>query len=230
LPEATLIAVFLAGLLGGGHCAAMCGGIVTALSAGAPARLGLHLAYNTGRIASYTAAGAIAGGAGALILIKDLLPLQIALYVFANLMLVLLGLYLAGVSSLITQLEPLGRRLWRLISPLTRKLIPADTAPRALAAGGLWGWLPCGLTYSVLTIALVSGSGLRGASLMLAFGLGTLPNLLAAGMVLGRFRRFLAARWLRVTSGALVLGFGLLGLARASQVEEQLRRGILCLI
>jgi sulfite exporter TauE/SafE len=230
LPEATLIAVFLAGLLGGGHCAGMCGGIVTALSAGAPARFSLHLGYNAGRIASYVAAGAIAGAVGALALFQDLLPVQIVLYLIANLMLVLLGLYLAGVSSLVTRLEPIGRRLWRHISPLTRSFLPADTVPRAFAVGGLWGWLPCGLTYGVLAIALVSGSGGRGAALMLAFGLGTLPNLLAAGLLLGRFRRFLQARTLRMTSGALVLGFGLVGLARASQLDEHLRRGILCLI
>jgi sulfite exporter TauE/SafE len=145
-------------------------------------------------------------------------------------MLVLLGLHLAGISSLVTRIEPVGRRLWRHISPLTRSFLPADTMPRAFVVGGLWGWLPCGLTYGVLAIALVSGSGARGAALMLAFGLGTLPNLLAAGLLLGRFRRFLRARTLRLTSGALVLGFGLVGLARASQLGEHLSRGVLCLI
>ena len=48
--------------------------------------------------------------------------------------------------------------------------------------GALWGWLPCGLVYSVLLTALASGSAPRGALIMLAFGLGTLPNLLAIGL------------------------------------------------
>jgi sulfite exporter TauE/SafE len=230
LPEATLVAVFLAGLLGGGHCAGMCGGIVGALSSGGGARVALHLGYNAGRIASYVVAGAIAGSLGGLALIYDVLPLQLALYVCANLLLILLGLYLAGWSSLVTKLEFLGRRLWQRVSPLTRRFLPADTVPRALAIGALWGWLPCGLTYSVLAIALVSGSAKSGASLMLAFGLGTLPNLLAAGWLLGKARRWLQGRALRAVSGALVLGFGIAGLAHAVQLGAQIRRGVLCFI
>ena len=230
MPEATLLAVFLAGLLGGGHCAGMCGGIVSALSAGAGSRLPMHLAYNTGRIASYTLAGAIAGALGGMVLYYDLLPLQLALYVFANLMLILLGLYLAGWSSMVTRLEAVGRRLWRHISPLTRKFLPVNTLPRAFAVGMLWGWLPCGLIYSALAIALVSGSAANGAALMLAFGLGTLPNLLLAGLLLRRARSWFQDRMVRWVSGGLVLGFGIAGLANAAQLGDQIRRGVLCLI
>jgi hypothetical protein len=229
-PETTLLAVFLAGLLGGGHCAGMCGGIVGALSAGAGSRLPLHLAYNAGRIASYTLAGAIAGALGGMVLYYDVLPLQLALYVLANLMLILLGLYLAGWSSLVTRLEAVGRRLWRHISPLTTRFLPVDTAPRAFAVGTLWGWLPCGLTYSVLAIALVSGGAANGAALMLAFGLGTLPNLLLAGLLLRRARSWFQDRMVRWVSGGLVLGFGIAGLANAAQLGDQIRRGVLCLI
>ena len=230
MPEATLLAVFLAGLLGGGHCAGMCGGIVSALSAGAGSRLPLHLAYNAGRIASYTLAGAVAGALGGMVLYYDLLPLQLALYVFANLMLILLGLYLAGWSSMVTRLETVGRRLWRHISPLTRKFLPVNTLPRAFAVGTLWGWLPCGLIYSALAIALVSGSAANGAALMLAFGLGTLPNLLLAGLLLRRARSWFQGRMVRWVSGGLVLGFGIAGLANAAQLGDQIRRGVLCLI
>ena len=230
MPEATLLAVFLAGLLGGGHCAGMCGGIVSALSAGADSRLPLHLAYSAGRIASYTLAGAIAGALGGMVLYYDLLPLQLALYVFANLMLILLGLYLAGWSSMVTRLETVGRRLWRHISPLTRKFLPVNTLPRAYAVGMLWGWLPCGLIYSALAIALVSGSAANGAALMLAFCVGTLPNLLLAGLLLRRARSWFQDRMVRWVSGGLVLGFGIAGLANAAQLGDQIRRGVLCLI
>ena len=229
-PGTTLLAVYLAGLLGGGHCAGMCGGIVGALSAGAGSRLPLHLAYNAGRIASYTLAGSIAGALGGMVLYYDVLPLQLALYVLANLMLILLGLYLAGWSSLVTRLEAAGRRLWRHISPLTTRFLPVDTAPRAFAVGTLWGWLPCGLTYSVLAIALVSGGAANGAALMLAFGLGTLPNLLLAGLLLRRARSWFQDRMVRWVSGGLVLGFGVAGLANAAQLGDQIRRGVLCLI
>ena len=229
MPEATLLAVFLAGLVGGGHCAAMCGGIVGALSAQSRAGFALHLAYNTGRIGSYAAAGAMAGSLGGLLLLGELLSLRIALYVVANVLLVLIGLYLAGGPALITRLDALGRRPWRHISRLTRSVLPADTLPRALGAGAIWGWLPCGLTYSVLAIALVSGSGFRGAGLMAAFGLGTLPNLLAAGLFLSRARPWLRSGPAPRIAGALVLAFGIAGLAQASGLGDQIRRGVLCL-
>ena len=229
MPEATLLAVFLAGLVGGGHCAAMCGGIVGALSAQSRAGFALQIAYNTGRIGSYAAAGAMAGSVGGLLLLGDLLSLRIALYVVANALLVLIGLYLAGGTALITRLEALGRRPWRHISRLTRRVLPVNTLPRALGAGAIWGWLPCGLTYSVLAIALVSGSGFRGAGLMAAFGFGTLPNLLAAGLFFTRAQPWLQGRLARRIAGGLVLGFGVAGLAQASGLGDQIRRGVLCL-
>ncbi len=230
MPESTFAAVFLAGLFGGGHCAAMCGGVIGALSAQGRFAFSLQLAYNFGRIGSYAAAGAAAGALGSLILLKDLLPLQIALYGLANLMLVVLGLYLAGWSAFVTRLEAPGRWLWRWISPLTRRFLPADTVPRALAIGAIWGWLPCGLTYSVLAIALMSSSGANGAVLMAAFGLGTLPNLLAAGMLMQRVRPWFRNRIGRWIAGGLVLGFGVAGLVHATQLGDQLRRGVLCLV
>ena len=76
----------------------------------------------------------------------------------------------------------MGTWLWRRIQPLTRRLLPADTLPRALGLGLLWGWLPCGLVYGILLTALLAGDPLSGAAVMVAFGLGTLPNLLLAGL------------------------------------------------
>ncbi len=231
MPEISLAAVFVVGLLGGGHCAGMCGGIVGALSSQAKgARAGLHLAYSSGRIASYAAAGALAGSVGGLgLLLSDLLPVQLGLYILANVMLLVLGLYLAGLSSLAARFEAPGRRLWARLQPLTRRLLPADTLPRAVGVGLLWGWIPCGLVYGVLATALLSGSVGQGASLMAAFGLGTLPNLLAAGLLVGRAGRVLRAPVFRTVSGALVFGFGAAGLARALELGDQIRRGVLCL-
>ena len=224
-------AVFLTGLLGGVHCAGMCGGIIAALSGQAGGRrLPLHLAYNGGRVLSYALAGALAGAAGSLGLLLDgVLPVQLALYVLANVMLIGLGLYLAGVSSVVAWIERLGMALWRRIQPLTRSLLPADTLPRALGLGLLWGWLPCGLVYAVLTTALLTGDALDGAAIMAAFGLGTLPNLLLAGLALRRVTAATRARPLRVAAGGLVLGFGLYGLANAASLSDHIRAGLICL-
>ena len=230
--DLSLAAVFVVGLLGGGHCAGMCGGIVGALSSqpggGKPS---LHLAYSSGRIASYSVAGAIAGSVGGLgLLFSGMLPVQLGLYVLANAMLLILGLYLAGLSPLAAKFEAAGRNLWRHLQPLTRRLVPADTLPRALAVGALWGWIPCGLVYGVLATALLSGSASRGAMVMLAFGLGTLPNLLLAGLVVRGAGRVLQGRVFRTVCGALVFGFGVTGLARAFELTDKIRAGILCIV
>ena len=230
LGELGLIAVFLVGLLGGGHCAGMCGGIVGALSAqpggGKPL---LHVAYSSGRIASYSLAGAIAGSVGGLgLLYSGALPVQLGLYILANLMLLILGLYLAGFSPLAAGLEAAGQFLWRRIQPWTGRFLPADTVPRALAVGVLWGWIPCGLVYGVLATALLSGSATSGALVMLAFGLGTLPNLLLAGLLARRAAKALQARTFRTVCGALVFGFGISGLAHAFELRDGIRAGLLC--
>lgn len=217
MPDNSLLALFIVGLLGGGHCAGMCGGIVAALSAAsglqAPqgrASVIIHLAYNGGRIASYALAGLLVGAVG--YLAGNLLPVQRGLYLLASLMLVALGLYLLGITRSLAWLENAGQGVWRRIQPTTRRFLPVRGVAQALPLGFLWGWLPCGLVYSALATALASGSAGQGALLMLAFGLGTLPNLLLAGLLLARFRRFAQARVTRVVSGLLVLAYGLYGL------------------
>jgi uncharacterized protein len=232
--EAPLAAAFLIGILGGVHCVGMCGGIVGALTANLPQRprtWSLHLAYGAGRIASYALAGAILGAIGGMGLFFDqVLPVQMLLYVLANLVLVSLGLYLAGLGNLLAGLESLGARLWRHVQPLGARVMPADTAMKALALGALWGWLPCGLVYSLLATALVSGGAGSGAAIMLAFGLGTLPNLLLAGMLFRRLRDLTSAPRVRLAAGVLVAGFGVAGLARAANLGEHIRQGLLCII
>ncbi len=213
MPDTGFIALFLVGLLGGAHCVGMCGGIVGALVMGAPARWSMLLAYNAGRILSYGVAGAIAGALGAASLgLEGQVPARLILYLLANVMLIALGFYLLGVTQALAFTERAGQKLWRLLQPLTRRFLPARTVGQAFPLGLLWGWLPCGLVYSALASALSAGSAQRGALLMLAFGLGTLPNLLLAGILLARLNEFVRRPVVRIASGLLVLGFGLYGL------------------
>jgi sulfite exporter TauE/SafE len=217
MPELSIFSAFLVGLLGGGHCVGMCGGIVGAVSMTLPGQrpqLPYLLAYNGGRILSYTAAGVLAGLVGASSFLLDhVLPVEKLLYALASLMLVALGLYLAGWWQGVLLLEKAGGILWKRLQPLSKRLLPLRSPLQAFALGLLWGWLPCGLVYSVLVAALASGSALSGGLLMLAFGLGTLPTLLAMGMAAVRLKAFLQTQWARRTSGLLVLGFGLFGLS-----------------
>lgn len=238
MPETGYFAVFLIGLLGGVHCVGMCGGIVSALTVqvrlpgqASPARREwpLHLAYNLGRIGSYTAAGAAMGAIGTVgMLFNDILPVQLALYVAANLMLVALGLYLTGFTRALSGVERLGQRLWARIQPLTRRFLPARSVAQAFPLGVLWGFLPCGLVYSVLATALVTGSAERGAALMLAFGLGTLPNLLLAGMLLTRLRDVVRNQAVRMGAGLVVLAFGVYGVITTPSLGSALWNGVVC--
>lgn len=225
MPESTYLALLLVGLLGGTHCIGMCGGIVGALSLGAPARLSLHLAYNAGRMVSYAMAGAIAGALGeASMALSGQLPVRTVLYLLANLMLIALGLYLMGVTRALAFSERFGEKLWRHLQPLSRRYLPARTVVQAFPLGLLWGWLPCGLVYSALTTALSSGSAARGAGLMLAFGAGTLPNLLLAGLLAARLQEFARNPVVRVASGLLILGFGVWGLVGVSGLAQLVLR------
>ncbi len=214
------LSALVVGLLGGVHCVGMCGGIVGAISLGMPGevrrgRWGMLLAYNLGRIASYTAAGAVAGGLG--FFFSGLLPVrhaQQALLALAGVFMILLGLYLGGWWNLLLRVEQAGGRLWKRIEPLGRGLLPARRPGQALLLGALWGWLPCGLVYSVLIWSVSAGGAGQGALLMLAFGLGTLPNLLAMGAAATQLQGLARRPWVRRLAGGLIILFGLLQLSR----------------
>ena len=206
-----LVSALILGLLGGGHCLGMCGGLMGALTLAIPPeqrgrRLRLLLAYNLGRILSYSAAGLLLGLAGWAVTGS---AAEVFMRSLAALLLITMGLYLAGWWSGLTRLEALGRGLWRHIQPLTRRFMPVTSLPRALVLGALWGWLPCGLVYSTLLWASSQGSALYSALLMLAFGLGTWPVLLATGLAAERIIALLRRRGVRVAGGLLVMLFGI---------------------
>jgi len=206
-----LLSALILGLLGGGHCLGMCGGLMGALTLAIPAeqraqRLQLLLAYNFGRIFSYALAGLLLGMAGWALANS---PAAMLLRVVAALLLIAMGLYLAGWWSGLTRIEALGRGLWRYIQPLTRRFMPVTSLPRALLLGGLWGWLPCGLVYSTLLWSASQGDALDSAALMLAFGIGTMPVLLATGMAAERVTALLRKQGVRMAGGLLVILFGL---------------------
>lgn len=216
--ETSYLAVFLVGLLGGGHCVGMCGGLVSAVTITLPnakPKLAFLMAYNTGRILSYALAGLLVGALGASSLVlQHILPIQQILYGASNVLLILLGLYLSGIWGGLTYLEKLGVPIWRHIQPFAKRFLPADTWLKSFVIGTLWGWLPCGLVYSVLIAALASASMLKGGLLMLCFGLGTLPTLMTMGLMAVNLKKFLHQVWVRRLSGLLILAFGSVGLIK----------------
>jgi uncharacterized protein len=182
-----LAAAFAFGLLGGAHCIGMCGGIMSALTFAVPPSMrsvprlsGLLLGYNLGRIASYMVAGALVASLGTLLALSS--QAGIALQIVAAVMLILMALYIADWWKGLLRVEAVGKRLWRHLEPLGRRLMPVVKIPQAVGLGAIWGWLPCGLVYSMLAWSLAMADPLQGAALMGAFGLGTLPALLVTGL------------------------------------------------
>ncbi|MEZ5653397.1 MAG: sulfite exporter TauE/SafE family protein [Burkholderiaceae bacterium] len=270
---------FLVGLLGGVHCASMCGGIAAAIGlrarrsgpasapfpgvvrlqavgalagvggpagAAAPAAvpacasasagaisLPRLLAYNGGRVAMYTVLGALAGSAGSVAwLIDGVLPVQQTAFALASLVLLLMGFYLLGERRFGRWLESVGAPLWRHIQPLAVRTLRIERSglARLFLIGGLWGLVPCAMVYGTMLSALSTGSAGQGAALMLAFGLGTLPNLLALGLSaawLGRLRGLPAVRW---TVALLLVAFGLIGLARVFGAPLGPLADVLCFV
>ena len=219
---------FLVGLLGGVHCLAMCGGLVSALTVGLDRRVRNHvgrllpfqLAYNLGRIGGYAIAGALFGGIGAVLLRVD--SIQVVgriLYGLAGLVMILLGLYLAGWWPAWGAIERLGQGLWRRLQPLGSRLLPVRRLRDALLLGLIWSSIPCGLVYSVLITAVSTGSPWAGAGVMLSFGVGTLPNLLGIGMLAGAAARVAGNPWVRRLSGIIVIAFGVYALSELAGGE-----------
>ena len=217
--EPIFISAFFVGLLGGTHCIGMCGGIVTALTMGLSHEqredgsrfFTYQFSYNLGRILSYTVAGGMAASIGAVsehygagILTRKILTLA------ASAVLIFLGLYLTGWWKKGTlTIESFGTILWKRMEPAAKKFIPIRSISHALIAGFLWGWLPCGLVYSALFLAMSADSILQGAIIMYCFGIGTLPVLLGIGYFSTNFISHLQKQWVRITAGIMIIGFGI---------------------
>lgn len=199
----------------------MCGGIIGALSMSLKQEVRANrwnlvsyvVAYNLGRIASYMLAGLVMGSMGQTIfaIISPQYGHTI-LRVTAALFMVGLGLYLAGWFPRFAKVEDIGVPLWKLIEPVSKRFIPAQTRTHAAIFGAIWGWLPCGLVYSALLMTASSGGTMQGAVFMLVFGIGTLPVALTAGVMTGRFLTFLRTPYVKQFAGIMIVVLGLMSL------------------
>jgi sulfite exporter TauE/SafE len=210
----TYTSAFLLGLFSTIHCVGMCGGIIGALSLSLPLEirnnkprmLTFITAYNIGRILSYSLAGLVAGAIGTGVLASAGFDQGHAvLRAIGVAMMVAIGLYLAGWLPQLAIVEKIGVPVWKKLEPVGRKLLPVATLPKALAYGLIWGWLPCGLVYFVLLWALTAGNAVQGGLTMLAFGVGTLPTLLATGFMTSWLTRFARSSTARQVVGLLII-------------------------
>jgi len=178
-----LIAVFVLGLLSSAHCVGMCGGFAAAISAtGQPIwpMLSRQLIYSAGRLSTYVFLGAVGGAAG-LYLARfntSLVNVQRAFSILAGVMMIIIGASVLGLFR-ISLLSKLG--LETLFAPMFRQFLNARSTGGFFIAGLANGFLPCGLVYAFLAKAMASASVGHGAVMMFAFGLGTVPAMVAIG-------------------------------------------------
>jgi sulfite exporter TauE/SafE len=214
--ELTLLTALMAGVLGSTHCLGMCGGIAAALGVSARAAsestagaVALTTTFNIGRLAGYTIIGALAGllggGLGAAV---DLPAWAAVARGITGALMIMIGLQIAFRWQLLRFIEESGGRFWARLAPAARRLLPVRSPARALALGMLWGWLPCGLVYSMVLMALVAGDATSSALIMAAFGLGTLPAMTLTGLAATRFRLTTGRPLVRRLAGALLIAFG----------------------
>lgn len=210
----TLLAALLAGLTGGVHCAAMCGGIATGFSSMGPRDLRYVLEPNLGRVLGYTIAGAVAGGiGGGIVSVARSDWLMFGLRMAVGLVLVIAALRLLDRRGRLAFLARTGGGLWNRLRPLQNRLLPADTHGKRIALGVLWGWLPCGLSTTLLAVAWLQADARNGALTMAAFGVGTLPTMLPLSWSGARLQSWLQHRGWRTAAALVILAAGLLTLA-----------------
>jgi uncharacterized protein len=212
----SLSAAFIAGVAGSAHCFAMCGGLAGAFgmrvrsnATSASNAFSNALPYHAGRLSGYAIAGAVCGLLGATLqTLLDLARIGAWLRTASGVLLLLIGLRMLSPWNPLRWLETFGAKFWRRLQPLTRKTAALNGNAHAIALGFLWGWLPCGLVYSMLLFAALSNGALDGAAILLAFGLGTLPAMLTSSVLTSRAQQFLHSRWPRLASGVLLITFG----------------------
>lgn len=237
LTSSLILAVFLGALVSGWHCALMCGGIAAAIERPNASQVRLHspvelfylqIIMHLGRVTTYVLLGALAAWVGVAVWQQNLIPIQRPLFVFSSLVLIVMGVRLLGVG------KPKGRLGGGLIGTKiatywSKYLGRFASGPSRWFSGMLWGLVPCGLVYSVLPLAFLSGDVLTGAALMLAFGLGTLPNLLLISKFSAALAQFAHYPWVRYLAVLLFFITGGFGFYRAWVLPEALLKGGFCI-
>jgi len=222
--DSTFFIAFTVGFLGSTHCMPMCGGIVGILSQqddSKPKNISNSLAYNAGRILSYSFIGLLAGLIGQLALSPvDTELLIVISRLLTSAFMLSFGFYLLGWLNFLSHLERAGQGIWKRISPLSQKVLPIRNKRSAFFLGLIWGWLPCGLVYSALAWSLTSANPINGALIMLCFGLGTLPMLLSMGLASEKLTTLRRSAIVRRIAGGLIIAFALINLLNPSALHH----------
>jgi len=241
------LTIFIGALVSGWHCALMCGGIAAGLERAKQNSSALqnvaalrfisrkNLVFeqfltHLGRISTYVLLGVLAGTLGFPLWQQGWLPVQRALFALAALIFLFQGYRVLTKNKRKTSAWEvwLNTKTAALWSKLSKSIQQQGRKPHFLV-GLVWGLVPCGLIYSILPLAFLSGDGVSGGLLMLAFGLGTLPNLLIISGFSARLASWGHQAWTRYMAASLMIFTGLFGLYRAFTLPDALLKGGFCI-
>jgi len=214
LDPAIWIAAFMTGVMGSGHCFAMCGGIAGSMGAVSAANRGHRapvavLQFHLGRLFSYSVLGGAAGGlVGTVGLLGHAQFIGHWLRLATAVMVALIGLRFLLDWRGLDLIERSGALIWKRVSPWMMKTVGRRGIAWRLALGLGWGLLPCGLVYTMLLTAGSTGNPLAGSATMLAFGVGTMPAMLGVSLAAPGLSGLLSDRTFRG-----FVGFSLIVLA-----------------
>lgn len=206
----TYTAALLLGFFSVTHCFGMCGGLMSAFSLAIPedkihCKIKFLIVYNIGRLLTY---GFFGLTAGFLIQSLSIYSGLTSLRIISGVILIIMALSLMNIWQGIKFLERAGKVIWPKLQPLSKKIMPIDTTFKALLLGMIWGWLPCGLVYSVLIWAATLANPLDASLAMIAFGIGTLPAMITIGIFANTVSGLSRKKSIRFISGSLILSFG----------------------
>lgn len=237
LTVSLLTAVFLGALVSGWHCALMCGGIAASIerpvASQVPLRTRSQLMYDQlvmhlGRITTYVFLGALAAWIGVAVWQQSMVPIQRGLFGLTSVLLFFMGFRLISLGK---SKAKIGSKWFtaQIANYWSKYLGRFANSPSRWFSGMFWGLVPCGLVYGVLPLAFLSGDVLTGATIMLAFGLGTLPNLLLISKFSAALTQLGQYVWVRYLAALLLFGGAGFGLYRAWTLPDALLKGGFCL-
>ncbi|MGI9236716.1 MAG: sulfite exporter TauE/SafE family protein [Woeseiaceae bacterium] len=208
-------AALVTGLLGSAHCFGMCAGLsglfaVNANVASLRSQLPMAITYNGGRILSYAILGIVVATLGQTV-VRAIPNIAVPVRLASGLLIVIVGLQVAFGWRFLAPIEKAGAKIWNRIAPAAKGLLPVTSLPKALGLGLLWGWLPCGLVYSVLLLAATTADAVNGGLVMIAFGIGTSPAMIMTGISASKLAQFMSRK--RLGAGLLIVLIGVLTVA-----------------
>lgn len=199
----------------------MCGGIIGALTLSidkgiqnTKRSIFLYiLAYNGGRISGYMIAGTAAAMIGSIVFgVVDKNSVRMVIRLFVFFLMLSIGFYLAGWFPRLALVEILGKPLWRVLEPVGKKILPVKCLTHAFLFGIIWGWMPCGLSYSIMFWASSFSHAYEGALLMFFFGIGTSVPVMTAGMFTGWAVRLTSLAYANKIAALVIIIFSALNM------------------